>query len=69
MVEESHFILSLRPAASSHKLVDCARTKVHSVSVKDSSNLISQIASLKVDLCFWEDVAEDAAGLRDAELV
>ena len=59
-------ILSLGPAASSHKLVDCARTKVHSVSIADSSNLISQIASLKVDLCFWEDAAEDAAGPRDS---
>jgi len=46
--------------------VDCARTKVHSVGVKDFSNVISQIASLKADLCFWEDAAEDAASLRDS---
>ena len=44
--------LSLGPAASSHKLVDCAGTKVHSVGAKDFSNLIGQIASLKADLCF-----------------
>ena len=48
--------------------MDCARTKVHSVGVKDFSNLIGQIASLKVDLCFWEDAAEDVAGLRDSQV-
>ena len=46
--------------------MDCARTKAHSVGVKDFSDLIGQIASLKVDLCFWEDAVEDAAGLRDS---
>ena len=59
-------MLSLEPAASSYKLVDCARTKAHSVGVKDFSNPIGQIASLNVDLCFWEDAAENAASLRDS---
>ena len=45
--------------------MDYARTKVYSVGVKGFSNLIGQVASLKVDLCSWEDAAEDAAGLRD----
>ena len=45
--------------------MDCVCTKVHSVGIKGFSNLIGQIALLKVDLCFWEDVAEDAASLRD----
>jgi hypothetical protein len=33
--------VSLRPAASSYKLLNYIYTKVYSVSVKDSSNLIS----------------------------
>ena len=44
--------LSLRPAASSYKLVDYALLRRIAFSVKDPNNLISQIASLKVDLCF-----------------
>ncbi len=49
--------------------MDCARTKAHSVGVKDFGNLIGQIALLKADLCFWEDAAEDAAGLRDTVVI